>query len=104
MSDMVSIPVTVYRGGTSKALVFQPENLPDAPDERDRTILAAYGSPDPRQIDGMGGADSLTSKMAIIGKSARPGIDVDYTIPLVRLACLMLQLIIQAITVIYLQW
>lgn len=79
MSDMVSIPVVVYRGGTSKALIFRPENLPDDPGERDRTILAAYGSPDPRQIDGMGGADSLTSKMAIIGKSQRPGADVDYT-------------------------
>lgn len=79
MSDMVSIPVTVYRGGTSKALIFQPEKLPGDPDERDRTILAAYGSPDPRQIDGMGGADSLTSKMAIIGKSERPDADVNYT-------------------------
>ena len=79
MSDMVSVPVTIYRGGTSKALVFRPENLPDDPDERDRVILAAYGSPDPRQIDGMGGADSLTSKMAIIGKSRRSEVDVDYT-------------------------
>ncbi|ATW25125.1 2-methylaconitate cis-trans isomerase PrpF family protein [Candidatus Formimonas warabiya] len=79
MSEMVHIPVTIYRGGTSKALIFRPENLPKDPDERDRTILAAYGSPDPRQIDGMGGADSLTSKMAIIGKSAREDADVDYT-------------------------
>lgn len=79
MSDMVSIPVTIYRGGTSKALIFRPENLPDDSDERDRVVLAAYGSPDPRQIDGMGGADSLTSKMGIIGKSQRPEADVDYT-------------------------
>ncbi|MFZ5943816.1 MAG: 2-methylaconitate cis-trans isomerase PrpF family protein [Bacillota bacterium] len=79
MSDMVSIPVTVYRGGTSKALIFKPENLPKDHGERDRVILAAYGSPDPRQIDGMGGADSLTSKMAIIGESLRPDVDVDYT-------------------------
>ncbi|MEL7565384.1 MAG: PrpF domain-containing protein [Dehalobacterium sp.] len=79
MRDMVSIPVTIYRGGTSKALVFKPENMPENPDERDRVILAAYGSPDPRQIDGMGGADSLTSKMAIIGKSERTDADVDFT-------------------------
>jgi len=79
MSDMMSFPVTVYRGGTSKALVFRPEDLPNDPIERDKVILAAYGSPDPRQIDGMGGADSLTSKMAIIGKSKRSDADVDYT-------------------------
>ncbi|MGI6677617.1 MAG: 2-methylaconitate cis-trans isomerase PrpF family protein [Dehalobacterium sp.] len=79
MANMQKIPVTVYRGGTSKALVFLKGNLPDDPDERDRTILAAYGSPDPRQIDGMGGADSLTSKMAIIEKSERPDADINYT-------------------------
>lgn len=76
---MVRIPVTIYRGGTSKALIFKPDDLPSDPDLRDRTILAAFGSPDPRQIDGLGGADSLTSKMAVIGKSSRPGVDVDYT-------------------------
>ncbi|ATW27403.1 2-methylaconitate cis-trans isomerase PrpF family protein [Candidatus Formimonas warabiya] len=79
MSDLFRFPVTIYRGGTSKALVFRPEDLPEDADERDKVILAAYGSPDPRQIDGMGGADSLTSKMAIIGKSRRPDADVDYT-------------------------
>ena len=79
MGDLMGFPVTVYRGGTSKALIFRPEDLPKDPEERDKVILAAYGSPDPRQIDGMGGADSLTSKMAIIGISERPDADVDYT-------------------------
>ena len=45
---------------------------------RDRVLLAAMGSPDPRQIDGLGGADTLTSKVAIVSKSTRPGVDVDY--------------------------
>ena len=66
------------RGGTSKAGFFLAEDLPDAPDQRDAFLLAAMGSPDPRQIDGMGGADPLTSKVAIVQKSTRPGVDVDY--------------------------
>jgi len=79
MSDLIPYPVSVYRGGTSKGLIFNAKDLPSSPDERDKTILAAYGSPDARQIDGMGGADSLTSKMGIIAKSERPDADIDYT-------------------------
>ena len=63
------------RGGTSKGGYFLAGDLPR---ERDAFLLRAMGSPDPRQIDGMGGADPLASKVAVVGKSARTGIDVDY--------------------------
>ena len=66
------------RGGTSKGGYFLAEDLPDSPAARDSFLLRIMGSPDPRQIDGMGGADPLTSKVAIIKKSQRPGADVDY--------------------------
>lgn len=66
------------RGGTSKGGYFLADDLPADPAERDRFLLRAMGSPDPRQIDGMGGADPLTSKVAIVRKSARDGVDVDY--------------------------
>ncbi len=66
------------RGGTSKGGYFLAEDLPAEPDERDALLLGVMGSPDPRQIDGMGGADPLTSKVAVVKKSARQGADVDY--------------------------
>lgn len=66
------------RGGTSKGGYFLKEDLPAEVPARDAFLLAVMGSPDPRQIDGMGGADPLTSKVAIVSKSARAGIDVDY--------------------------
>ena len=66
------------RGGTSKGGYFQADDLPDDPAVRDALLLRLMGSPDPRQIDGMGGADPLTSKVAVVRKSVRPGIDVDY--------------------------
>lgn len=66
------------RGGTSKGPFFLANNLPTGVALRDRVLLAVMGSPDARQIDGIGGADPLTSKVAIISPSARPGIDVDY--------------------------
>lgn len=72
------IPCTVMRGGTSKGLYFKPADLPADEDLRDRVLLAAMGSPDPRQIDGMGGAHPLTSKIAIVGPSTRSDADVDY--------------------------
>lgn len=73
---------TVFmRGGTSRALFFREEELPSDLEVRARVILAAYGSPDPyaRQINGIGGATSTTSKVAIISRGTRPGIDVNYT-------------------------
>ena len=74
------IPAVYMRGGTSKGIIFQEDHLPKDPDIRDRVILAAYGSPDPnkRQIDGMGGATSVTSKMAIVSPSDDPENDVIY--------------------------
>ena len=72
------IPCVYMRGGTSKAVFFHDEDLPRDVEQRDKVILSAFGSPDRRQIDGMGGANTSTSKVAVIKKSSRPGIDVDY--------------------------
>jgi len=66
------------RGGTSKGGFFLAADLPTDIAERDAFLLRVMGSPDPRQIDGMGGADPLTSKVAVVKKSARDGVDVDY--------------------------
>jgi len=76
----VRIPTVLMRGGTSKGLFFHRNHLPKDPETRDRVILAAYGSPDPnrRQIDGIGGAVSVTSKVAIISPSEDPAYDVVY--------------------------
>jgi 4-oxalomesaconate tautomerase len=72
------IPCLLMRGGTSKGAYFLADDLPHEPALRDRVLLAVMGSPDARQIDGIGGADSLTSKVAIIRPSSRAGADVDY--------------------------
>jgi 4-oxalomesaconate tautomerase len=69
------VPVIWMRGGTSKGGYFLKDDLPPG---RDSFLLRIMGSPDPRQIDGMGGADPLTSKVAVVSKSDRPGVDVDY--------------------------
>ena len=66
------------RGGTSKGGYFLKDDLPADPTARDAFLLRVMGSPDPRQIDGMGGADPLTSKVALVSKSARQGVDIDY--------------------------
>lgn len=66
------------RGGTSKGAVFLADDLPADPAARDAFLLRIMGSPDRRQIDGMGGADPLTSKVAIVSRSDRAGVDVDY--------------------------
>jgi len=73
-----SIPCLLMRGGTSKGAYFIAEDLPGDPHLRDRVLLAALGSPDTRQIDGIGGGDALTSKVAIVKRSQRLGADVDY--------------------------
>ena len=72
------IACTWMRGGTSKGAYFLKNDLPADTAERDRLLLSIMGSPDPRQIDGIGGADPLTSKVAVIEKSARPDADIDY--------------------------
>jgi 4-oxalomesaconate tautomerase len=66
------------RGGTSKGGYFLAEDLPQDTAERDAFLLRVMGSPDPRQIDGLGGASPLTSKVAVVRRSDRPGMDVDY--------------------------
>ncbi len=66
------------RGGTSKGAFFLADDLPVDTAARDAFLLRVMGSPDPRQIDGMGGADPLTSKVAVVSTSTRQGVDVDY--------------------------
>ena len=66
------------RGGTSKGGYFLADDLPADPATRDAFLQRIMGSPDPRQIDGMGGADPLTSKVAVVSPSERAGVDVDY--------------------------
>ena len=68
----------LMRGGTSKGAYFLAEDLPSDPTERDDLLLRIMGSPDARQIDGIGGAHPLTSKVAVISPSARADADVDY--------------------------
>ncbi|PNV60262.1 3-methylitaconate isomerase [Clostridium sp. chh4-2] len=73
------VPCTIMRGGTSKGLFFMEKDLPPAGEERDRILMEVMGSPDKKQIDGLGGAASVTSKVAIISVSEREDADVDYT-------------------------
>jgi methylitaconate Delta-isomerase len=77
--QQLRVPCVFMRGGTSRGAYLRAEDLPADPTARDQLILGIYGSPDVRQIDGLGGADTLTSKVAIVGPSARPDADVDYT-------------------------
>ncbi|CAI1509026.1 4-oxalomesaconate tautomerase [Serratia proteamaculans] len=72
------IPCLLMRGGTSKGAFFLAGDLPADPNQRDKVLLAVMGSPDLRQIDGLGGGDPLTSKVAIVNRSQRDDADVDY--------------------------
>jgi 4-oxalomesaconate tautomerase len=72
------IPCLWMRGGTSKGAYFLASDLPSDPALRDDLLLRIMGSPDPRQIDGIGGADPLTSKVAVLAPPSRPDADVDY--------------------------
>jgi 4-oxalomesaconate tautomerase len=72
------IPCVLMRGGTSKGPFFKASDLPSDPKLRDQVLMAAMGTPDERQIDGVGGADPLTSKVAIVKRSTRQNIDLDY--------------------------
>ena len=78
MTDQISIPTVFMRGGTSKGLLFDKRDLPSEEKKISKYLLAAMGSPDMRQIDGMGGATSVTSKVCIISKSEVENIDIDY--------------------------
>jgi 4-oxalomesaconate tautomerase len=66
------------RGGTSKGAYFLASDLPTDIPARDAVLLAVMGSPDPRQVDGIGGAHPLTSKVAIVSRSSAPGVDIDF--------------------------
>mgnify|MGYP000468817246 CR=1 FL=1 len=76
---MESLKCSIMRAGTSKGIFILENELPKDQPERDKVIQAVFGSPDKRQIDGLGGADTLTSKLAIIGEATREDADVDYT-------------------------
>lgn len=79
MNEFVQIPTVIMRGGTSKGAYLMLDDLPKDPELMDKVILSIYGSPDARQINGIGGADPLTSKVALIKKSERIDADVEYT-------------------------
>ncbi|MGI6856201.1 4-oxalomesaconate tautomerase [Mesorhizobium sp. 1B3] len=72
------VPCMWMRGGTSKGGYFLAEDLPADSSEREAFLLRLMGSPDARQIDGLGGANPLTSKVAVVTRSTRPGVDIDY--------------------------
>lgn len=78
-NEVTPVKTTIYRAGTSKGIFLRECDLPRDPTIRDRVILSIFGSPDPRQIDGLGGAEVLTSKLAIIGPHDGPEADVDFT-------------------------
>ncbi|MER2528858.1 MAG: 4-oxalomesaconate tautomerase [Candidatus Competibacter denitrificans] len=75
---LLNVPCTLMRGGTSKGPYFHAKDLPQDPVARDRLLLSAMGSPHIRQIDGIGGGDTLTSKVVIVSPSSRPNIDIEY--------------------------
>ena len=77
-SDLVPVPCILMRGGTSRGPFFLESDLPLEPALRDRVLLAAMGSPDKRQIDGLGGAHPLTSKVGIVRRSKTQGVDLDF--------------------------
>ncbi|MGL9730308.1 2-methylaconitate cis-trans isomerase PrpF family protein [Enterococcus sp. DIV0756] len=79
MADFEILSCTIMRGGTSKGIFLKEEELSRNLQKREQQILSVFGSPDKRQIDGLGGADVLTSKLAIIGRSTIEGADIDYT-------------------------
>jgi 2-methylaconitate cis-trans-isomerase PrpF len=82
--QQLAIPCVFMRGGTSRGAFLLQSDLPPGGEALDRVLLSIYGSPDARQIDGLGGAHPLTSKVAIIGPSTRPDADVDFTFGQVR--------------------
>jgi 2-methylaconitate isomerase len=75
---VAELSVAIMRGGTSKGVFCHLGDLPTDPAERDRLLLRLMGSPDPMQLDGLGGTHSSTSKVMAVGPAARPGADVDY--------------------------
>ncbi|MDP6213368.1 MAG: PrpF domain-containing protein [Acidimicrobiales bacterium] len=84
--EQIRLPFVLMRGGTSKAVFLTGSVLPEDHGGRDAAILSLFGSPDPRQVDGLGGADLLTSKLAIIDPPTRSDADLDYTFAQVSVA------------------
>ncbi len=82
----LAIRCMLIRGGTSKGAFFLASDLPAEVQVRNKVLRAALGSPEPRQVDGIGGADPLASKVAIVGRSRRPEADVDDLFAPVELA------------------
>ncbi len=78
-TEVVNLPVTIMRGGTSKGIYILEKDLPDDQKSWEPLLLRLMGSPDKKQIDGLGGSQSVTSKVAIVKKSEREDADVDYT-------------------------
>ena len=85
MSDLVGIPAIFMRGGTSSGPYWKADDLPSEPEKRDKVLLAAMGTTDGinadidhSQLSGIGGGTPVTSKTAILSKSNKPGVDVDY--------------------------
>jgi 4-oxalomesaconate tautomerase len=76
--DLVGIPCMLMRGGTSRGPFFLESDLPADEEDRNRVLLAVMGSPDKRQIDGLGGAHTLTSKVGIVRRSEQPGVALDF--------------------------
>ena len=85
MNDQLKIPCIFMRSGTSRGPYFLKDDLPADVQTRDKVLLAVMGSPDNRQIDGLGGAEPVTSKVAIISKSDEEGIDVNYQFAQVKI-------------------
>ena len=77
-TELTRLPVKIIRGGSSKGIFVRVEDLPPAGMSRDRAILRLFGAPDVRQIDGLGGADKLTSKLAVMGPPTRSDCDISY--------------------------
>ena len=78
-NEQMLVPITVARGGTSRAFFFEGKNVPPQGQGLEQFILAVRGSPDPLGTDGLGGDSLLQSKVAIVSPSLRPDADVDYT-------------------------
>lgn len=79
IKNWMTIPCSIYRGGTSKAILVRGKDLPSDPQVRDAVIVYLFGSPDSNQINGLGGSTPTTSKLAIVERSDRNDADVDYT-------------------------
>ena len=79
MPEQIPVRCSILRGGTSRAIFFKANDLPPSREKTEQLLLNVFGSPDIREIDGLGGATSQTSKAAIIGAPSRPDADVDYS-------------------------